>query len=222
MPGNEINKHLSERHTIFQWYEEYCHFQKKHNSQPGEIKSASATGGVYCYLGLAYSLFLLQNNVHLQEIMIRRLKNPGTFQGAYYELIIINCLIRAGFYNIIFEDETDQTSKHCEFSAISKLTGKKYYIEAKARSVVGFFSKTKNDGTSMRKPTSHILSHLKVALNKPSKGERLIFIELNAEPDKLGDKPEWVEYAAKILEAYESRLFLRTFRAVKKVIGFSS
>jgi hypothetical protein len=52
----------------------------------------------------------------------RRLKDPLNFQGAYYELIVANILIRAGF-TLVLEDETDGKSRHCEFAAISKHTG---------------------------------------------------------------------------------------------------
>ena len=47
------------------WYEEYCHFQRQH-FVPGEIKPAPVTGVVNCYLGLAYSLYLIKHNVELQ------------------------------------------------------------------------------------------------------------------------------------------------------------
>jgi hypothetical protein len=55
------------------------------------------TGVVSCYLGLAYSLYLIAHNVELQARMVRRLLDPTQFQGAYYELIVANILIRAGF-----------------------------------------------------------------------------------------------------------------------------
>ncbi len=122
--NNEIAKPLLERHPIMYWYDEYCRYQKKYMEIPGEIKSTPAVGVVYCYLGLAYNLYLLKHNVELQERFIKRLKNIGNFQGAYYELIVANCLIRAGF-ELTLEDETDESSKHCEFAAISKGTSKK-------------------------------------------------------------------------------------------------
>jgi len=116
--GNaEIVKPPEQRHPILQWYDTYCRFQRSNEKQPDGTYVANATGVVNCYLGLAYNLYLLKHNVALQKLMIARLKNREQFQGAYYELIVANCLIRAGF-ELTLEDETDKSSKHCEFSAI--------------------------------------------------------------------------------------------------------
>jgi hypothetical protein len=204
--GNaEIAKPLNERHPIMQWYEEYCHFQRRHFIQ-GEIKSAPATGVVNCYLGLAYSLYLIKHNVELQNRLVKRLKSVTQFQGAYYELFVANCLIRAGF-KLELEDETDPAAKHCEFSAVSK-TGKKYWVEAKMRSVVGLLGKTEHDGTKNTDATSEMVKHLNGAFAKPAADERLIFIDVNTDPHtdpKGGAFPEWTNKAAKRLEWYEKR-----------------
>ena len=72
----------------------------------------------------------------MQQRYIERLKDINNFQGAYYELAVANCLIRSGF-ELKLEDETDEQTKHCEFSAVSKKTGKKYWVEAKMRAVTG-------------------------------------------------------------------------------------
>jgi hypothetical protein len=117
--SEEIAKPLEDRHTILQWYDSYCRFQRRHAPRSDSTYTATATGVVYCYIGLAYNLYLLAHNVELQERLINRLKNREQFQGAYYELIVANCLIRAGF-ELKLEDETDASSKHCEFSAASK------------------------------------------------------------------------------------------------------
>jgi hypothetical protein len=203
--GNtEIAKPLPERHPLMQWYDAYCRYQQKIIKAPGEIHSAPATGIVACYLGLAYSLYLLDHNAELQARLIGRLKNPGNFQGAYYELIVANTLIRAGF-TLTLEDETDATSKHCEFAAVSPKTGKKYWVEAKMRSVAGMLGKTSMDGGPDRDPISQLIPHLNAALRKPAEDERLIFIDLNAEPalDAKG-RPDWHDRAIVRLERYEA------------------
>ena len=201
----EIKKPLTERHSIMQWYEEYCHFQRQYTEKDGELYRAPATGVVYCYLGLAYNLYLLKHNVGLQELLVKRLKNVGQFQGAYYELIVANCLIRAGF-DLVLEDETDRKSKHCEFAAISKRTGERYSVEAKMRSVVGILGKDLNDGTQNSDATSELIKHINAALRKPADDKRLIFIDLNTDPDLKGDQPTWLERAARKLETKEKNL----------------
>lgn len=149
--GNaELAKPLDQRHTLLQWYDAYCRYQATTITTPGEVSTAEVTGVVACYLGTAYSLYLLDHNVDLQARLVRRLKNSREFQGAYYELIVANALIRAGF-KLTLEDETDPTTKHCEFAAVSP-TGRKYWVEAKMRAVAGLLGKDENDGTTDFEP----------------------------------------------------------------------
>jgi hypothetical protein len=204
--GNaEIAKPFQQRHPLMQWYDTYCRYQQATIAKPGVVSEATITGIVACYLGLAYSLYLLDHNVELQELLVRRLKDPANFQGAYYELMVANILVRAGF-TLTLEDETDRQSKHCEFAATSKQTGKKYWVEAKMRAVSGLFGKTDIDGTSDPNPLSRLIPHLNRALAKPAADERLIFIDLNGErDDPAAGTPAWVEAAAKRLEQYEAK-----------------
>lgn len=202
--GNaEIAKPLADRHPLMQWYDAYCRYQEQTIKTPGEVHSADTTGVVACYLGVAYALYLLDHNAELQARLINRLKNPGNFQGAYYELIVASILIRAGF-TLTLEDETDPAAKHCEFAAISKTTGKRYWVEAKMRAVKGVLGRTADDGGSDAKPLSRLIPHLNGALKKPAKDERLIFIDLNT-PARIGadGNPDWLEPATARLERYE-------------------
>jgi len=121
----EIAKPLADRHPLMQWYDAHCSYQKKTIKIPGKVNSADVTGVVACYLGLSYALYLLEHNVELQDRLIKRLKNTGNFQGAYYELMVASILIRAGF-TLTLEDEAEGDTKHCEFAAVSKRTGKRY------------------------------------------------------------------------------------------------
>lgn len=78
--GNaEIAKLVEERHPIMQWYDAYCRFQQGIEKRPDGTFAVDATGVVYCYLGLAYNLYLLKHNVKLQERFVARLKNRKQF-----------------------------------------------------------------------------------------------------------------------------------------------
>jgi hypothetical protein len=204
--GNaELAKPFEQRHPLVQWYDAYCRYQQKSIPIRGVPTSAPVTGVVACYLGLAYSLYLLSHNVELQRRLIGRLQDPGNFQGAYYELLVANILIRAGF-RLTLEDESDGETKHCEFAAVSSRTGKKYWVEAKMRSVAGYFGKTQIDGTSSTNPISRMIPHLNGALAKPAVDDQLIFIDLNAEPQLDAEgRPVWIARAAARLEQYEQR-----------------
>ena len=157
--GNaELAKPFNERHPIIQWYDTFCRRQQSSIKTPGIPVVSTVIGIVGCYLGLAYSLYLLNHNAQLQERLVRRLKNMGTFQGAYYELIVANILIRAGF-ELTLEDESDGGTKHCEFSAVSKRTGRKYWVEAKMgpvklTGVLGGFKQRRHRFEHPRQPRS--------------------------------------------------------------------
>lgn len=203
--GNaEIAKPLAERHPLMQWYDVYCKYQQATIETPGEVSHADVTGIVACYLGLAYSLYLLDHNVEIQERLLGRLKDPANFQGAFYELFVANVLIRAGF-QLTLEDEGDGTSKHCEFAAVSRETGKKYWVEAKMGSIAGILGKTQRDGGSGRRTLGRMIPHLNNAIAKPAADDRLIFIDLNVEPTFDRDnKPTWGDAAVKRIERYEA------------------
>jgi hypothetical protein len=203
--GNaEIAKPFAERHPIMQWYDIFTRYQREMIKTPGEVHSSPVTGIVACFLGLAYSLYLLDHNVELQTRLVRRLKDLSNFQGAYYELMVANILLRAGFI-LTLEDESDSGSKHCEFAAVSQRTGKKYWVEAKMRSIAGLLGKTDKNGGVDGNPIARLVSHLNGALAKPAADERLIFIDLNAEPDLVpGQEPAWAAAAINRLEQYEA------------------
>lgn len=202
--GNaEIAKPFDQRHPLMQWYDAYCRYQARTINKHGEVHEAEITGVVACYLGVAYALYLLDHNVELQDRLINRLKNVGNFQGAYYELIVASILIRAGF-KLVLEDEADPEVKHCEFAAISNTTSKRYWVEAKMRSVSGLLGRTVADGGSDGKPIARLIPHLNGALKKPAKDNRLIFIDLNTPPVITSDgKPDWAQLAIARLEQYE-------------------
>jgi hypothetical protein len=104
------------------------------------------------------------------------------------------------------EDEDDRASKHCEFAAVSRRTGKKYWVEAKMRSVAGILGKTRRDGGSDRKRLGRLIPHLNDALAKPAADERLIFIDLNSEPEFGTDnQPTWYVPIVKRMERDEAK-----------------
>lgn len=89
------------------------------------------TGVVRAYLGLAYDLYLSAHNAELPALLLKRLRNAKTFDGALYEAFVIGAFDKAGFA-IEFEDEGDSTVSHCEFTATHNVTGRKFSVEAKA------------------------------------------------------------------------------------------
>lgn len=192
---------LDEQHTLLHWYRAYCAWQASApGAASGAVKNMQGTGAVWCYIGLAYSLYLIKHNVELEARLLKRLRDPDPrqFQGAYYELVVANLLIRAGF-ELTLEDEQDNDVRHCEFSAVAP-GGQKYWVEAKMRTVAGVFGVTKEHGGSTRTdPTEKLTDHLRKAFQKPATGPRFIFIDVNA-PGDGQTPPAWCDRAGKKLE----------------------
>lgn len=167
--GNaEIAKPLAERHPLMQWYDKVCHLQAAHAKEPGALFSTPMTGAVSAYNRLAYNLYLIAHNgKDIQTRLIARLKNKDNFQGAFFETQVAAWLIKAGF-ELEFEDESDRTSKHCEFTTTYKATGEKYSVEAKSREIESTNSSRAKVGRKLFE-----------ALEKKANHKRLIFLDLN-------------------------------------------
>jgi len=165
----EFAKPFEERHPVVQWYEISHKYMKEDQKGNGTINVAPMTGAMAAYINLSYNLYLLAHNVEIQERLIKRLKDTSQFRGAQYETYVAAELIKAGF-SLEIENEEDNRTTHCEFTAISKKTGRKYSIEAKAR--------------QLGKKTTDIGNQLYNALKKQAKHERVIFIDINI-PDFL-------------------------------------
>lgn len=180
--GNaEIAKPLNERHTLMQWYDALCAYQKRTRTKPvGEIQDTPATGVTHAYYGLAYNLYLLQHNAELQAYLIRRLKRPLDFHAAYYETFVAAWFILAGF-DLKIENEQDSTRTHTEF--IATKNDKSYSVEAKTRA-----------------PGKDHLAYgnqLQRALKKEAHHARVVFIDLNVDA-RLDEGQFVVETLARI------------------------
>ncbi len=186
--NEQVKKPFAERHPVLRWYHHYCLHQQQFVTTPGKIYSAPMTGGAAAYLGLAYDLYALDHNAELQERLVARLKNSDGFPGARYEAFVAATMIRAGF-DLEFENEQDGSSTHCEFTATSKVTGRKFSVEAKHRepgeasqSAIGRF---------------RVGRRLQKALRKQANHDRIVFIDINV-PD-LAANNELPGYFAKTL-----------------------
>ena len=160
----ELQKPLAERHPVLQWHHKLCEFERQHHPGDGEIATVPMTGAISAFLRLSYSLYLLQHNVVLQERFLQRLRHQDQFYPAFYETLVAGAFINAGF-EIELEREDDSTRSHCEFTATSKKTGKRYSVEAKSR--------------QPGKSNNNVRNQLHAALTKKADHERIVFIELN-------------------------------------------
>ena len=160
----ELKKPFEKRHLLLQWYELAIKYMKENEGKKGEIHSVPMSGALAAYMNLSYNLYLLEHNVEIQGRLINRLKDNKQFRGALYETYVAAEFIKAGF-DLEIENEEDSSTTHCEFTAVSKTTGRKYSIEAKARQPY--------------KKGVGIGNQLYEALKKQAKHERVVFIDAN-------------------------------------------
>lgn len=159
------------------------------------------TGVIRAYLGLAYDLYLCAHKAKTQDLLLKRLRKKGSFEGALYEAYVIGIFVRAGF-KIEFEDEGDPTSSHCEFTATQLQTGKKFSVEAKA---IG--SDSSRAGRSDQPP--RVRHKLTEALSKKAEYERIVFIEFNRAEEIKGEAaPSWETAVLKELRQAEQDMMI--------------
>jgi len=184
---SEIQKPLAERHPILQWYNSLCRFQKAHSSSKSAdgLYSGIRDGPTAAYFQLAYDLYVVADNLKLQERIVARLKHPRLFQGARYELTVATHCIRAGF-DIEHEDEEDKSTKHPEFIATHKETGQAIAVEAKSRhrpGVLGY------PGEKQDNPKTGVTRLLRLARAKAEATQLpyVVFVDLNLPPSEGAD-----------------------------------
>ena len=169
--GNtELQKPAAERHLLLNWYQESAKYINNHIKERGKVHFIESVGIVSAYTMLAYNLYLIAHNQRLEGLLLKRLRNQNGFLAAYYEVLVFGALIRAGF-ELDFEDESDESTTHCELTATFKRTGRKFSVEAKMRQ-----AETKS---------ADIGRQLKKALKKCAAHTRIVFVEANIpeEPD---------------------------------------
>lgn len=197
----ELAKPEAQRHPLFRWFSKAGEYQRSiaAAAKPDEILSAAMTGAIKAFLGLAYDLYLCAHNAELPPLLLKRLRNPATFEGAVYEAYVIGLFARAGF-SIKMEDEEDPTKMHCEFVATHKETGRKFSVEAKA------VTSTSRRAGPMAGPPK-IRGKLHDALSKDVEHPRIVFIELGRS-HKLNEKgePDWFSDIDREIEAAEREL----------------
>lgn len=167
----------------------------------GDGKSIPVTmnGDLFAFLSFAYDLFTLADNAKVQRSLMDRLRHVGQYQGARYEMFVAASLLRAGF-KVEFEDESDSSTTHCEYTATHKGTGRAFSVEAKSRHRE---LATPQDGRGLN---AGMYKLMQKALMKAADHERVIFADVNLPPD---DRPVfkqgWHQEVAATLTELEQR-----------------
>ena len=83
----EQSKPEGEQHPLMHWLRRIAVAMRSTQAglTPAKINTAPMTGASRAYLGLAYDLYLSAHNAELPELLVKRLRNAKTFEGALYE-----------------------------------------------------------------------------------------------------------------------------------------
>ena len=186
----ESAKTPAEQHQALRWFEGLRQVQRRMTRNEDGYFSVKPNGSVSAFIHLAYDLYVLGHHSRLQERIIRRMRLADQFQGARYELFATATCIRAGF-EIDFEDETDPTKKHPEFTAIHLRDGLEISVEAKSKhrpGVLGYPGKRMTDEAVC----ARVGQLLNQAFRKRTALPLVVFVDVNLPPDR----------AAAVFESY--------------------
>jgi len=162
--AGQLNLPKNQQHLLVSWIQQGGQFMKDNGTISGSIRSSCISGSLMGLIDLSYSLYVVEHNCGIPPLVKKRLLDNGQFLAALYEMWLASSMIQAGF-KLEFEDESDSTTKHCEFTAFYPSTNKYFSVEAKRR--------IQNDQPEkLGRP-------LKKALLKNAKHTRLIAIEAN-------------------------------------------
>src|SRR5574341_1939382 len=150
------------------------------------------TGAASAYYRLAYNLSLIAHNgADIQTRLLVRLRSAEHFPGAFFETQVAAWLIRAGF-ELEFENESDRSTSHCEFTATYPSSKGMFSVEAKSR----------YPGEDNKNPRRlNVGRQLRLALEKKANHQRLVFLDLNhpvtsdQQPERKLDRPEHRDFA---------------------------
>lgn len=192
----ELKKPFDERHPVLKWYQNVCTLQREHAGNSGQVHWAPMNGAASAYYRLAYNLYLIAHNgSDIQSRLVSRLRNIDNFHGHFFETQVAAWMIKAGF-ELEFENESDGTTSHCEFTATYAPSGGKFSVEAKSR-----FPSEKNASTRRLK----IASQLRKALHKKASHSRLVFLDLNQPIQFEQEGKQEFERAQEAIERFKDR-----------------
>lgn len=171
----QIKLPLDDQHPAVQWrtINALAHYGKPPDDN-GLYRSD--TGTTNAWFRLAYDLYLVEHNAELQRKLLRRLRNPVTFQGARFEAAVAAMMLASG-YDLRYSEEKGP-GKHPEFYATQRKTGAVLAVEAKSRhrhGILGFGGKVE----AIEPESFDIDTLLRDAVAKDTKEPLLIFIEVN-------------------------------------------
>jgi hypothetical protein len=175
----EIHKVFGDRHQILKFYDALCRCQRRSPRGEDGLISGVPDGPTLAYFQLAYDLYVVKDNASLQSKVLRRLRDPQTFQAARHELLTASIGVRTGF-EIKYEDDK-LPGRHAEFIGTHRASSQQVAFEAKTRhrpGVLGY------PGSYSSETRAGVDSLLRDAFDKADRVDLpfAIFVDVNLDP----------------------------------------
>lgn len=178
----------AEHHPLLRWIALGEESMTRDSVPMGSLFVSPTSGALRCYYDLAYSLYLVEHNCGIPDLIVKRLRNRLQFHDVLHELWVAGWFIRAGFV-LTHEDESDSGRSHCEFTAVHPVTGRSFSVEVKRQ------QKNNRPETVGRQ--------LKSALAKDADFTRIIVIEANLAEG--GDESDMMATMQRTLDGLRER-----------------
>lgn len=201
----------AEQHYLYRCFGDYSDWtaQVSRESEPqaGGVWGGLASGSVQYLHSVAWDVaLLLQATARpLPQSLLERLRNPGAYQGARYELAIAALFAKIDCEIEFLDDDQLRHRKHGEFIARHRPTGERVVVEAKSRHRAGVINEEGDFDASdpLRGDRRGLRKLVRNAMTKDSGGlPFLIFVEVNApvEEPAPGVEPAWQREVRKMLD----------------------
>lgn len=172
----QVKLPVGEQHTVVQWHT-FLALSTQGAKPNDEGLYEISLGAALAWFRLAYDLYLIEHNAELQKRLIKRLRDPVSFQGARFEAAVAAIMLASG-YDLKFADEQGP-GKHPEFYATHRDTGRVLAVEAKSRHRPGILRFKPH--LSPEYPSSFAVNTLlSDAVAKNTQLPLLAFIEVNS------------------------------------------
>ncbi len=169
------NATVADQHPLYRWRKQAYAYMRLQKPLPNGVFAALPNGPLAACNNFYYDLYTVDDNSHLNEDLLDRLRNRDQFQGALHELFAEATCLRAGF-TIIRENEKDPNRRHVEFMAVHKSTGQHVLVEAKSRHRPGVMGR---EGTKDPSPDYRFRRLINDAVTKDPNNPLALFVDTN-------------------------------------------
>lgn len=173
--AQQVKMPFKQQHPVVQWHTLMAMANARQGPDSDGLWTLT-TGAANAWRRLAYDLYLIEHNSELRGRLLRRLREPRTFQAARFELAVAAMMV-AGGYELKYSNERGP-GKHPEFHAYSASTGLSLAVEAKSRhrpGVLGHGGEQKPSAPDVLRLDGLLLE----AAKKDTAAPLLVFIEVN-------------------------------------------